>query len=715
MKRNTESFGASIRSSSTPSPFTSSSLPAGAAAAGRGGNRAISLSPPPTQNLSDDVSLVFCHSSCLFASLHTCAALDFIPWEKGIAWKGELLAWAVQSSRSREKVLHVPVRLDEKHKETIEAVDELISKAADMKMRIKLALLLSLVGRYLVQRAQLGGDSRSVEKRACTGETAGVNQDGVQPTETTEDRPHVGETGGLWSPCQNADGRVLGLLEEQLTSAEVVKGVETVGDRKKRSVGLEDDAAEPDALEEATRAAGAVFQAVVQAYAEAVVVLRRLGEAGSGDEMHSALEEAPKVADEHKRQGEGELDAGMQLMLEGCDGKDDGSGIGGRVVVGGVVLEESNMTKREIMTRDAFALKPWPEGVSWASSTGGWFAVARLPSGSCVARTFRPSTKGGVKEAFRLARDFLRSIRDDSDCVQDDILAANRHKPAVSRKRTDLSEKKGGVGSGCCPSAGNKKKNMHLSSGDGFQKLTDVLQRRVTPTSSVPQADTLLAEDGEGLAAAHACCRGEAVTPDGTSGGPTSGSNSCQRVGIYSTPKSANKDDLELESLAADQSEELQQSENQLKKSAKVVQEKMTSAEIVKECSSMGTDLACLVLPPTSQNRTSADEEEELILSQQREAVRRCLLDLRGLTTVLFLPDIGEEKAATVDAHLALLSSSLDFQSVLVYVRLFELALHEGQLPSQMSAEAQTVYFGALKSLAESHKIQTSRMARESR
>ncbi|KAL8425119.1 hypothetical protein Efla_006235 [Eimeria flavescens] len=634
MKRNTESFGASIQSSSTPSPspFTSSSLPAGAAAAGRGGNRAISLSPPPTQNLSHDLSLGFCHSSCLFASLHTCAALDFIPWEKGIAWKEELLAWAVQSSRSREKVLHVPVRLDEKHKKNIEAVDELLSKPADMKMRIKLALLLSLVGRYLVQRAQLGGDSRSVEKRACTGETAGVNQDGVQPIETTEDRPHVGDTGGLWSPCQNADGRVLGLLEEQLTSAEFVKGVETAGDRKKRLLSLEDDAAEPHALERATRiarAAGAVFQAVVQAYAEAVVVLRRLGEAGSGDEMHSALDEAPKVADEHKRQGEGEVDEVVPLMFEGCDGKDDEPGIGDRAVGGGVVLKELNMTKREIMTRDAFALKPWPEGVSWASSTGGWFAVARLASGSRVARTFRPSTKGGVKEAYRLTRNFLQSIRDDSDCVQDDILAANRYKNEVSQTFTDLSTKEDGLGSGCCPSAGNKN-NMHLSSGDGSQKLTDVL----------PQVDKRLPVDGEGLAAAHACCRGEALTPDGTSGGPTSGSNSCQRVGIDSTPKLANKcvDDLELESLAAEQLKKLQQSEKQLEKSAEVVQNGMTSAEIVKECSSMGTDLACLV--HTSQEGTSADEENDSTLSQQRAAVRRCLLDLRGLTTGLFLPDI---------------------------------------------------------------------------
>ncbi|KAL8426770.1 hypothetical protein Efla_003364 [Eimeria flavescens] len=710
MKRNTESSGASIRPSSfpPPSPFTSSSLPAESVAADRGGNRAISLSPPPTQNLSDDLSLVFCHSSCLFASLHTCAALDFIPWEKGIAWKAELLAWTVQSSHSHEKELHVPVRLDEKHKENIEAVDELFSKAGDMKMRIKLALLLSLVGRYLVQRAKLGGESQSVEKHACAGETAGVNQDGVLPTEATEDRPHVGDTLGLWSPCQNAGGRVLGLLEELLTSAEVVKGVEAVGDRKKRSVGVEDDVAEPEALEGAARAAGAVFQAVVQAYGEAVVVLRRLGEAGSGDEMHSALEEAPKAADELKRQGEGEVDGVVQLMLEGRNGKDDECGVRGRVVVGGVALAESNMTKREFMTPDALALKPWPQGVSWASSSGRWFAFARLPSGSRVARTFHPSTKGGVKVAYRLACDFLQSIRDDSDSIQNEMLATNRHKPAVSQILTELRSKKGSVGSGYCPSAGNNKKNTHLSSGDGSQKMTHVLKRRVTPTSSVLQAH---AEDREGLAAAHACGSGEAVTPDGTTGGPTSGSNSCQRVGIDSTPESANKcvvDDLELESLAADQSEKLQQSQKRLKKSAKVVQKGMISAESVKECSSMGTDLACLVLPPTSQSRTSAHEEEASTLSQQREAVRRCLLDLRGLTTVLFPPDIGKEKAATVDAHVALLSSSLDFQSVLVYVRLFELALHEGQLPSQMSAEAQTVYFGALNAIAESHILHTS-------
>lgn len=94
------------------------------------------------------------------------------------------------------------------------------------------------------------------------------------------------------------------------------------------------------------------------------------------------------------------------------------------------------------------------------------------------------------------------------------------------------------------------------------------------------------------------------------------------------------------------------------------------------------------------------------MLSLQQEAVRRCLLDLRELSSSLFSPHVREQKVATVDAHLALVSSARALQHLVVYLQLFESALFGGQLPSRMLMETQRVFFGALDALAGALKLQ---------
>lgn len=96
------------------------------------------------------------------------------------------------------------------------------------------------------------------------------------------------------------------------------------------------------------------------------------------------------------------------------------------------------------------------------------------------------------------------------------------------------------------------------------------------------------------------------------------------------------------------------------------------------------------------------------ILSLQQEAVRRCLRDLRELSGSLFAPHVRDQKAAAVDAHLALVSKSRTFQHVVLYLHLFESALFGGQLPSRMPVETQRVFFGALDALAGALKLQNS-------
>lgn len=533
----TESPRASICSKSTTSPASCTSASPRVGVASAEGGSSASVSPPPAMGPGADVPMAVngesLGSSSLLSSLHMYAALDFCPWERGVAWGAETLAWAVQQPRDARKgggVTHVPVRLAERHKETLEALGNCVARVEGSSGRAKLALELRRIGRH--RACQSHQEMRREKHHGGRCESLLVKGESAQEiAEDASEKWQHAEKGrslaSLLSVSRGEDGSKEGQEQQQWDVMEA----KTEREQREWRAEFLLLTGETHAASDVEAAAGAVFQAVGRAYAEAIALLRQSTEGASDEEAFSALD----------------CRAGAENAPQVSRGLADGGGSDGDTPLGRFSLstskeelaatplldatlainsKSSGIAKRALMTRAAVALKPWPQGVSWASSSGRWFAVARLPSGSRVARTFHPSTKGGVEEAYRLACDFLKRIKDDPASVQADLLASNKHAPSFSRRPLavraqqdknlfdtlqDLQQSK------TCTAMYSRSKPM--------QNLTQWWQRQVRPANCMPHADMMLPVDLEGLAAMEACCRMEVGTPEAVSAGSSPSSS----------------------------------------------------------------------------------------------------------------------------------------------------------------------------------------------
>lgn len=531
----TESPRASICSKSTSSPVScNAASPRVGTISAQGGNNLSPLASPSLR-LTSDVPMLggggTTPAPSLFSSLHLYAALELCPWEKGITWGSETFSWTVQCARSSDRLRHVPVRLAERHKQTLQAVGHWSAGVGDTSKCAKLALELRRAARLrackmqreeVLEAQQANGVEASQTKRdEFTGQVTGAG----------DRRPHADERRSLESilPSLVESGEGRDSQELDLRNASDVKEEwEARNGDPTLVVGVDKLAMAPEVEE----AAGALFQAVGEAYAEAIILARRSDEVASDEELLSALEdrcgaEGAVLGNQRSADG-GDSDEEFLLSVPRPSKKKDVQSGSVRGAPHADNRKSTGMAKRALMTRAAVALKPWPQGVSWASSSGRWFAVARLPSGARVARTFHPSTKGGVEEAYRLACDFLRRIKDDPVAFQTDPHSLNKQSSASSRRLlTSRSESERDL-LAALPDLQHGQDNMGSHSQSSLiQSLTQRWHTQLRPLHNALYVDKLLPVDLEGLAAMEACCRADEGTPEALSCGSSPNSGRC--------------------------------------------------------------------------------------------------------------------------------------------------------------------------------------------
>ncbi|KAL8272172.1 hypothetical protein Esti_003900 [Eimeria stiedai] len=641
----------------------------------------------------------------LFSTLHSYAAFEFSPWEKGITWHPETFSWAVHSALRRECVVYVPVRLEKKYKEIIEVVGQWLAKAGDIGTPAKFAPELTHVGRSLASKTQMDEALGTELHAASPGDAPlGVKEEQQLPSEALKEREHTDEASSSSLSVPRSLSHIDVSRETELapsrrpSAPDGGNGPETLECRRPPTIHAEGDGAARDALE---KAADAVFRAVGEAYAEGLVLLHRLNEVRSDDELVAVLQSVPDKRDDGKIIAGADSSAGLALALQ-----DLSSGEGS---ISTAASHESAARADELMSRawltfDSGALKLWPQGASLVTSSAEWLAVARLACGSRVARSSHMSSKEGDKEVYhRLACELSQRTTENMAGAALDETGAPLSSSSSSQNQPEFSFNR--EGELVLESADLEQQQQRrpskgtsgLLNGEvPAQSVPKLLQHRVLLESPLPHADQPLCVTVEGVPTKHSCCgisccssypgrcsssssrcapseaAGVAIARSAT-GGPDSAS-----------PRPGRKKTLhELESQRGDC----------------VVED---YGEL--DCGLRRAQPASLAAA-LKKKKPVAEEADVRLLCLQWQAVRRCLLDLRELTPALFAPHVGEHKAAVVDAHLSLVSTCGDFQQVLVYVRLFESALLEGQLPSQMPVATQRVFFGALDALAEARKL----------
>ncbi|KAL8443010.1 hypothetical protein Emed_007004 [Eimeria media] len=657
----------------------------------------------------------------LFSTLHSYAAFEFSPWEKGITWNPETISWAVHSALRRECVVYVPVRTEEKHKEIIDAVGEWLSKAGDIRMRAKFALELTHIGRALANKTQVDEAQRTDLHATCVGDALGVKEEQQQPCEAPEERQHGDEASssvsGTRSLPQTDANKETEQQPSQRSSSASDGGnrlhLHTLECERPSLTHGEGEGTARDALE---KAAEAIFRAVGEAHAEALVLLRRLNEVRSDDELIAALKSMPEKGDEGKSAGGGVSSSGLALALQELSSKEESTSTGDSQ---DSAARADDLLRRSFASREGGggALKLWAPGVSWAASNPKCFAVGRLACGSCTSRGGRSSSKRGYKEPYCLACESLKSTAENMGVVglmeetgvpllpSSASASQNQQEGPLNCEREAVFESAGS--SSEQQQRSSKSTSSGVANGEVVspQSLPNLLQQRVLLESPLPRADKSLRVAVEGASAKSSGSSSGSSHPARCSSSSSSSSN---RSAFSEADGAAiarlTAGGLDPTSLEAERKMMLQQLDIQRRDR---VNEEQHNGQ-------MGSGLrrvhqACLAAPHIiNQEYPAAEEDEAQLQRLQWQVVRRCLVDLRERSTSLFVPHVGEQKAAVVDTHLSLVSTCVDLHEILVYVRLFESALLEGQLPSQMSEETQRVFFGALDALAEARKLHNS-------
>ncbi|KAL8436143.1 hypothetical protein ACSSS7_001957 [Eimeria intestinalis] len=631
-----------------------------------------------------------------FSTLHSYAAFEFSPWEKGVTWDPDTISWAVHSALRRECVVYVPVRLEAKHKKTIEAVGEWLAKAGDIRTRAKVALELTHIGRALTNKTQSEGPPGTESYAACVGDALGVKEEEQLPSDTFEERQHADKADKASSSrlsavqplsLTDANREIEQASERSGSAAEVGDRPQTSGCGRSPTILVEGEEAARDALE---KAAEAVFRAVGEAHAEAVELLRRLNEVRNDDELVAALRSLPEERDEEGAFAGRSSSAGLALALQDLSSQEESTCIGGCQES---AVRADRLLRRSLLAREASGLKLWSQGVNWGASCAKWFPLARLAGGSCVSRGFRASSEGGTKEGHSLVPESQKRTTENMGEGLQEERGISLFSSTSSHNQSDLPtncsrEQVFELGGSEQQQRSSKSTSTALANGEVSPlSLPNLLQQRALLESPIQRPDKPLRAAVESTSH-HAHCSGGGNRPAVSE--PHGAANARLSAG-----------DIDPGPLEAEREMMLQHLN--LRRKDRVDGEHID--QIVGGL--RRAQLASHAATRVNQEVPVAEEDEVQLLRLQWQAVRRCLLDLRDLSTALFVPDVGEQKAAVVDTHLSLVSTCWDLREILIYVRLFESALLEGQLPSQMSVETQRVFFGALVALAEARKLQS--------